>query len=73
MGIHYRRMPGIAEPAFDWDDANLAHIDRHKVSADEVEQAMSGAALPIESEERSGEERHTESGETTSGRLLVVV
>lgn len=66
-------MPGTAKPAFDWDDANLEHIGRHKVGADEVEQAMFEAALPIESEERGGEERHTELGETASGRLLVVV
>ncbi len=63
----------MPETLFDWDDANLAHIRRHKVGAEEVEQAMSGALLPIGSEERGGEERHAELGETGSGRLLVVM
>ncbi len=34
---------------------------------------VTGASLPLETEERSGEERHTELGETAAGRLLVVV
>jgi uncharacterized DUF497 family protein len=66
-------MPGTARTAFDWDDANSAHMGRHKVTRDEAEQIVSGASLPIETEERSGEERHTELGETAAGRLLVVV
>lgn len=59
--------------AFDWDDANSAHVARHGVTAAEAEQVVLGATLPIETEERSGEDRHTELGETTAGRLLLVV
>ena len=66
-------MTGGPKPAFDWDDANTAHIARHKVTPDEAEQVVSGASLPIETETRSDEDRHTELGETTAGRLLVVV
>ena len=51
-------MPG-SRLVFDWDDANTGHIARHNVTPEEVE-------------ERSGEERHTELGETASGRLLLV-
>jgi len=60
-------------PAFEWDEANTTHISRHKVTPEEAEQVLLGASLPIEAEERSGEERHTELGNTAAGRLLVVV
>jgi len=66
-------MAGAKKPAFDWDAANTAHIARHSVTPDEAEQVLSGASLPLETEEPSGEERHTELGEIASGRLLVVV
>jgi len=66
-------MPGTKRPVFDWDDANLAHIARHAVTPVEAEQVVLGASLPLETEERSGEDRHTELGETEEGRLLLVV
>ncbi len=66
-------MPGAKLPAFDWDDGNSAHIARHGVTRDEAEQVVLGASLPLSTEERSGEERHTELGETIDGRLLLVV
>ena len=58
---------------FDWDGANIGHIARHGVTPREAEQVVRGAALPTELESRSGEERHTELGETAAGRLLLVV
>jgi uncharacterized DUF497 family protein len=39
----------------------------------EAEQVILGASLPIETGGCSGEDRHTELGETTQGRLLLVV
>jgi uncharacterized DUF497 family protein len=66
-------MPGEPTPLFDWDDANRAHLARHEVAPDEAEQVVLGASLPLEIEERSGENRHTELGETSAGRLIVVV
>jgi uncharacterized DUF497 family protein len=50
-----------------------AHIAKHGVTAAEAEQVVLGASLPLETEERSGEDRYTELGETTEGRLLLVV
>jgi uncharacterized protein len=64
-------MPG-SRLVFDWDDANTGHIARHNVTPEEAEQVVSGASLSFETEERSGEERHTELGATASGRLLLV-
>jgi uncharacterized DUF497 family protein len=66
-------MPRAGRPAFDWDDANYVHIARHGVAPAEAEQIVLGASLPLESDERSDEIRHTELGETTEGRLLLVV
>lgn len=60
-------------PAFDWDEANAAHIARHGVTVAEAEEVLAGASLPLETDERGGEERHTELGETAEGRLLIVV
>jgi len=65
-------MSGPTKMSFDWDQANRGHIARHGVTPVEAEQVISGASLPIGTEERSGEERHTELGETAAGRLLVV-
>ena len=66
-------MPGARQPAFDWDDANSAHIARHGVMRAEAEQVVLGDSMPLETERRSGEDRNTELGETEEGRLLIVV
>ena len=38
----------------------MAHIARHAVTPAEAEEVVSGASLPLETEERAGEERHAE-------------
>ena len=55
-----------------FDGANIAHIARHAVTPAEAEEVVSGASLPLEIEERAGEERHAELGTTARGRLLIV-
>jgi uncharacterized DUF497 family protein len=59
--------------AFEWDSANLAHIRRHGVTAEEAEEVISGASLPLETVERLGEQRNVELGATAEGKLLIVV
>lgn len=66
-------MPVGKNFSFEWDAANTAHIARHKITPEEAEQVVSAGSLPLETAERSGEERHTELGETADGRLLLVV
>ncbi|MGD0499555.1 MAG: BrnT family toxin [Bryobacteraceae bacterium] len=66
-------MPRDDFPDFDWDEANTAHIARHGVTQAEAEEIVRGASIPLETEDRSGEDRYTELGETTTGRLLLVV
>src|ERR1017187_4132789 len=65
-------MPGESAPLFDWADANRARLSRQDVAPEDAEQVVLGASLPLEIEERSGEDRHTELGETSAGRLLLV-
>jgi uncharacterized DUF497 family protein len=69
-GYTQKERLGGMEARFDWNEANTAHIARHGITPSEAEQVVSGAALPIETEGRGGEERYTELGETASGRLL---
>lgn len=59
--------------AFEWDDANLAHITRHQVSPGEAEQIIENDPLDIEAETVDGEERTTSVGCTDRGRFLIVV
>ena len=66
-------MPGAKPAVFNWDAANRAHSARHAVTPAEAEQVILGASLPLETEERGGEDRHTDLGETREGRLLLVV
>ena len=65
-------MAEARNPAFDWDDANLTHIARQNVTADEAERVLTGATLPLQTDERDGEERYTDLGKTAGGRLLIV-
>jgi len=57
---------------FDWDEENLTHIARHGVEADEAEQVVADAVV-LGKEERAGELRYRLVGETSKGRVLVVV
>lgn len=58
---------------FEWDDANLEHIARHGVSADEVQQVIQNGTMPLEYQDWHDEERFTEVGHTDAGRVLLVV
>jgi uncharacterized DUF497 family protein len=60
-------------PSFDWDDANRAHIARHRVTTEEAEQVIRNEPLDMASEVRDGEDRVTSLGRTNRGRFLVVV
>lgn len=65
----------MARPAsFDWDDANLAHIARHGVRREEVEQAFANEPLVVIAvQRRSGEDRVLCAGLTNAGRALQFV
>ena len=59
---------------FDWDVHNAGHLAQHNVRPDEAEQALSGEIVDLDYRvTEDGEERWTAMGQTTAGRLLVVV
>jgi uncharacterized protein len=52
-----------------WDDENIAHIARHEVNPDEVEDVCFG----LHFSENTGNQRYVLSGQTAVGRYLNVV
>jgi hypothetical protein len=55
--------------AFEWDDGNVAHIERHDLTTEEVEEVFAGNHKV----RRAREGRYIAFGETLDGRLLFVV
>ena len=58
---------------FDWDSNNLRKIRAHRITAGEVEKALSNDSIAIYEQDVDGEMRYVYYGETNSGRLLAVV
>jgi uncharacterized DUF497 family protein len=58
---------------FDWDEANRAHIARHRVSVTEAEEAADGETLDLRSYMVDDEWRFDSIGCTRDGRILVLV
>jgi uncharacterized DUF497 family protein len=52
-----------------WDDSNVAHIARHDISPDEVEDVC----FSLHIRERSENKKYILSGQTSNGRYLHVV
>lgn len=60
--------------AFAWDDANLGHIDRHRIEPEEVEEAVTDPErVPIQAHRGAGERRRAVIDATDTGRVLFVV
>ena len=57
---------------FDWDDANVAHVARHNITRDEVEQVFANDPIDLGADIVDGEERYTSVGQTNRLRVLVV-
>lgn len=60
-------MPWIK--GFVWDDENVAHIARHAVSPDEVEEVLVGDPVVL----RGGDDRYFAYGRTENDRWLFAV
>ena len=59
---------------FDWDTLNIAHLASHNVHPGEAEQALGGDLMDLNHNiTPDGEERWTAAGQTTAGRVLVIV
>lgn len=60
--------------SFDWDDANVSHIWRHRVRPHEAEEAVNDpAAVPLPASRMGDEDREALVGMTRAGRLLTIV
>jgi uncharacterized DUF497 family protein len=59
----------VAISAFDWDDDNIRHIERHEFNPDEVEEVFSG----VHRVRRGREKRLIALGRTFEGRFAFVV
>jgi uncharacterized DUF497 family protein len=58
---------------FDWDDAIIAHIAEHEILPTEAEEVVSNKPVDVGYQNRNGEERLMQIGETLAGRVLIVV
>ncbi len=60
------------ELVFEWDAANIAHIARHDVTSEEVEQVFTNDPIDLAAEVVDDEERYSSVGHTNQLRVLVV-
>ena len=60
------------ELVFDWDKANAAHIARHNVTPEEVEQVFANGPMDLDAQVVDGEERYAGVGHTNRLRVLVL-
>ena len=61
------------EIKFDWDDANIGHLTRHRVTPEEAEEVILRDPLDLGMEIVEGEQRHLNLGSTLRDRILLVV
>ena len=60
-------------PEFDWDEANLRHIARHRVRPEEVEQVFSNDPMIVGAQDDQQEERSLCFGRTNAGKFFTVI
>lgn len=58
---------------FEWNEANISHIARHKVTPKEAEQVLLNDPFDVAYEVVDGEQRWTSIGHTDDLRVLLVV
>jgi uncharacterized protein len=61
------------EIEFDWHEANVGHLARHKVLPKEAEQVILSNPVDLGMEIIKGEERYLSIGKRLKGRVLLVV
>jgi uncharacterized protein len=67
--ILYATLTPVIISAFDWDDDNVLHIERHEFTPDEVEEVFAGNYKV----RRTRQKLYIALGETFDGRLTFVV
>lgn len=58
---------------FDWDESNIRHLARHRISQAEFEQAMTQDPVFMDIRDENGEERWFALGATGNLRILFLV
>ncbi len=58
---------------FDWDAANVEHVQAHGVTPEEAAETFSSFRLKTKEQEIDGEARSVFLGQTATGQILVVV
>ena len=58
---------------FDWDQNNLKKLRAHRITAEEVEQALAREPVLIYEQDADGEARYVYYGETERIRLIAIV
>jgi len=58
---------------FDWDEANIRHLRRHRITAKEFEEVILNEPLDLEFQTENGEPRYKSLGATNGGRVLIAV
>jgi uncharacterized protein len=58
---------------FQWDEHNVAHLAKHQIEPEEVEQVILNRPIDLGSHLRDGEERTAQLGETNARRILHVI
>jgi uncharacterized DUF497 family protein len=58
---------------FDWDDANIRHLRRHRISPLEFEQVLLNGPLDLDYQTEGGEDQFKSLGLTDRGRAVVAV
>ncbi|HLI02663.1 MAG TPA: BrnT family toxin [Terracidiphilus sp.] len=58
---------------FQWDAANREHIEKHGITPNEAEEVILNNPFDLEFQLRNGENRIAQIGETSKGRVLVIV
>jgi uncharacterized protein len=58
---------------FDWDEANIRHIARHKITPNEAEHVLMNDPQHLSTQTDQDEERMLEIGFTEAGRCLVIL
>ncbi|HXJ93864.1 MAG TPA: BrnT family toxin [Terriglobia bacterium] len=58
---------------FEWDESNLRHLARHRISRAEFEEAMANDPILVDFNDESGEDRWYALGATNGLRVLFMV
>ena len=63
----------LREDLFDWDEANISHIARHRIAPEDAEHVLLNDPVDGGTQDHAGEQRSINVGVTAAMRVLVVI